>query len=683
MNNAPGSADQHSDHWRRLFGRGFVAPPWLPVLTLLTLIPSVHGIELSTLAHTRMVGAGEPGEPLIIGGRVVDRVTGDPVAAAAVQLYHTDAQGEYGQQETRPARLAATVRTDATGRFEVRTIRPGHYPGGGVPAHVHWSVKATGFEERIQETVFENDRYLTDAIRRQVAQPGSLFTLRPLTRTSEGTWRLDEEFLLKPVPTNAAPIQWGGLQPGPHAVGFRVLQTWDHTRRYQFGQPGEETARPLQICVWYPAQQNRGPRYRLADYLRWRATELGGTNQTDAAVQPYRDTLRGQLGQFFAPDQADQQFERALATETAAVWDASPAPGRHPLVIHAFGGLLMQSVMLEYLASHGYVVATFPLLGTRPAFRELGEWNPEAYLTLAGDIAFVRGEMNRRSEVDPGLCAVIGMGAYAGVVHQLAAMDLTAIASLESPYPDGLGDLPGFEEARLRAPIFDLASTGSDAGKGWLDSTRYAPRWAVRLGDLPHGDFYQLRRLARPELATQDVGYEIIARGTLAFLDATVKKRAEAEADLRNLAATLAVPEDFVTLEHRAAQPQVPTRAEFMGLIAGNRVSEATQAWRAARQHDPAYEPFTEGDLIFRALSNQGRFGNDYTLAVLQLLVEARPGSVGAHIRLADAYRGAGQINNARRHYQVALDALKSSPEQSDLRNDLERRLADLPQTDR
>ena len=57
----------------------------------------------------------------------------------------------------------------------------------------------------------------------------------------------------------ATPPAWGDLEPGPHAVGFKTIEQYDHSRSFSpkrdyFGDaiPGE-TARPIQVCIWYPA----------------------------------------------------------------------------------------------------------------------------------------------------------------------------------------------------------------------------------------------------------------------------------------------------------------------------------------------------------------------------------------------------------------------------------------------
>ena len=95
----------------------------------------------ATLANTaRIAPVSEPGDPLVVRGRVVN-VDGTPAANAIVFGYHTDRGGLYDKRENGPHswRLRGWVRTDADGRFTFETIRPGAYPNADILPHVHFT----------------------------------------------------------------------------------------------------------------------------------------------------------------------------------------------------------------------------------------------------------------------------------------------------------------------------------------------------------------------------------------------------------------------------------------------------------------------------------------------------------------------------------------------------------------
>lgn len=104
---------------------------------------------------------GEPGERLIVTGVVVGP-GGEPAAEVEIYAYHTDVEGYYSGTTTDSSdpRLAAHLQTDAEGRYEIDTIRPGAYPTGGPPAHIHYVFKTKASEER-HDVYFAGDPRLT------------------------------------------------------------------------------------------------------------------------------------------------------------------------------------------------------------------------------------------------------------------------------------------------------------------------------------------------------------------------------------------------------------------------------------------------------------------------------------------------------------------------------------------
>jgi hypothetical protein len=57
-------------------------------------------------------------------------------------------------------------------------------------------------------------------------------------------------------------------RPGPHAVGLRVVEQYDATRRLGDG------AWPLQTLVWYPAEVGSGKPFAYGNHMELGATTL-------------------------------------------------------------------------------------------------------------------------------------------------------------------------------------------------------------------------------------------------------------------------------------------------------------------------------------------------------------------------------------------------------------------------
>ena len=108
-----------------------------------------------------IAGRNEPGERLIVTGRTLDGTKS--VAGVSLYVFHTDARGLYATDGTdvREAefhpRLHAALRTDRQGRYQFETIRPGSYGTPPGAAHVHYVVKAPGYEPLLLALQFDDD----------------------------------------------------------------------------------------------------------------------------------------------------------------------------------------------------------------------------------------------------------------------------------------------------------------------------------------------------------------------------------------------------------------------------------------------------------------------------------------------------------------------------------------------
>ncbi|CAN5921082.1 hypothetical protein BH11MYX4_BH11MYX4_14380 [soil metagenome] len=113
-----------------------------------------------------LVEEGMAGTPIDIEGRVMGQGCGRGLARVELDVWHATHDGHYdndGTMKVPAARylLRGRLRTDAEGRYRVRTIIPGRYLNGPQyrPAHVHVKVRASGFAELTTQLYFPGDPY--------------------------------------------------------------------------------------------------------------------------------------------------------------------------------------------------------------------------------------------------------------------------------------------------------------------------------------------------------------------------------------------------------------------------------------------------------------------------------------------------------------------------------------------
>lgn len=106
-------------------------------------------LEVGQKGFIQLAKSDEPGEPLVIYGKVIDRKTNQPVKGASLFLYQTDSTGIYNASGAPDdqARIRGTLHTNENGCFKIKTILPGDYPGEKNSRHLHYVINAKGYKE--------------------------------------------------------------------------------------------------------------------------------------------------------------------------------------------------------------------------------------------------------------------------------------------------------------------------------------------------------------------------------------------------------------------------------------------------------------------------------------------------------------------------------------------------------
>jgi hypothetical protein len=322
---------------------------------------------------------------------------------------------------------------------------------------------------------------------------------------------------------------FGALAPGPHPVGFRLIMEADVTRP---ALPPSTTAvgRQIPIAVWYPAEPSAGASMRLRDYVVLNEEALTGVPPSDAnaAVETF---IAGALGRGLPR----AELERLLNTPVSAVRDATTAAARFPLLLFAHGSVETESVMCEYLASHGYVVAAVRSRGATEVAYRLSRENLDA---MVADHDFATVRLQREAYVSSGPIGVVGMsnGAIAGVALQLKR-PVVAIVSLDGGIGENaggtyVGERSDGDVSLLRAPILHLyAPNNSFLNLEHLRSYRDAPRLLAFVRGMRHADFLAYPMFDRivpgfsgDASADATAGFIWTTRYTLHFMDAYVQR---------------------------------------------------------------------------------------------------------------------------------------------------------------
>lgn len=185
-------------------------------------------------------------------------------------------------------------------------------------------------------------------------------------------------FLSIPANSQSLPSYWTGLSKGPFAVGFKSLCVFDRERQYDLScgdstlkQTTKKLGRPILLNIWYPAKRTKDTTVvRVKDYFNF--PEDNNTAIFFAKLKAFQFqyaklyAINGNLKEkAYVGDSSlyeaskDTAFENYLSSTTLAHRNAPAMEGEFPVIIYhmGIGGTIDEnSLLLEYLASNGYIV---------------------------------------------------------------------------------------------------------------------------------------------------------------------------------------------------------------------------------------------------------------------------------------------------------------------------------------
>jgi hypothetical protein len=478
--------------------------------------------------------------------------------------------------------------------------------------------------------------------------------------------------------THGRPAQastfWGKLEPGPYKIGFTTIEKFDYSRTIRsrhdyFGNPVEgETDRPIQVCVWYPATEAVGHQEMVYAEYTFPFPEDESffpaiSEMQNRDVYLLHQLLQGDAGAVLNLNNM----------EMAAIRNAPHQEGSFPLIIYnqdLSRGIVENATMLEYLASHGFIVACTHSIGTATRDPEVNQKDLETYVR---DREFAVSLMRDFPHADLGNVGTLGygFGGLAALIHQMRYTNIRAVASLDGAITNAdhaqfIRQASFYDPMRAIVPFMVLDNTGNDRpDHNLIDSLLYCPRTILSVGNSVRISMTNYSMIARgvpdstgSSLPIAEMGHEIICQHILNFFKAHLVNDESALRFMKNEPMSNGFAPEMLSLRFAAAQDIPPTAQQFIGMLTGDKFSEALELNErfGLMSSDSRYVE----ENIIHGLGYQflRRRMLDQALELFRMNTVAYPNSANAWDSFAEANLNMGNNDLAIKYYKKALEVL-------------------------
>ncbi len=375
------------------------------------------------------------------------------------------------------------------------------------------------------------------------------------------------------------PKMWGQLKQGDYMVGFKTVYVYDASRPSipysdwdgKLFPTDENRGRQMQINIWYPSKVTaKSKRLSYEHYVNLIAQQTD-FKELDAQMKGFANL------QFLKKIKAiggDETFTQASLDclknlKTHAFLEAEGVDGKFPLIVFPNGtSPAFQSIMCEYLASHGFVVGAVGLKGEHAYTEDI---SPRGVEMAVIDLNFAILNLLELPQVNKEIIGLIGNAITSSqiIAYQNRNSNVDCIVSLEG------GLLSRFEQNILeKTPFYDINSVDVPilaiyAPHPAIDpvhvfNLKYSERYFFhfpQMTEMHFLNFGQFEQISPQIIGTHEgdvqKGYELASLYTLKFLKAFLTNDQKSKEFLEG-----GIPEDNIahidTSFVRMALPKVP-----------------------------------------------------------------------------------------------------------------------------
>ena len=390
--------------------------------------------------------------------------------------------------------------------------------------------------------------------------------------------------------------------------------------------------------------------------------------------------LGARKGLMFTNSSREPRFGSELRATTGAIKNAKAASGSFPVVVYApgFGAQSFEnSVLCEYLASHGFIVVASPSMGVKSRAMTFDQAGIEAQ---ARDIEFLISFMHNYPNADPSRLVVMGYS-WGGMSNTFGMMrndNVKAIVCLDGSiryFPKFFKDSPYHDWPKPPVPLLFLASPVSledldtlkaELAEGFYNSLKYSDAYLFTFNALTHENFcstgiklqerdpnsFLFNEGSQGEVSHS---YEMLCRYVLNFLNAYLKNDPQAAAFLKNLPEQNGIASRTVVKQYKVARKPPPTLFEFAAMLKETGFDKVEQTYAGVKKHFPDFT--LKEDEVTNWVGEILSLGKIKEASeVAKLNGGLYPNSSGAYSSLAVAYVNNGEKGLAIRAYEKALE---------------------------
>jgi len=335
---------------------------------------------------------------------------------------------------------------------------------------------------------------------------------------------------------------YGNLDFGDFSPGLSVEEITDPSRITLDPQTNLTVPRTIRMYTWYPSEDKAQETLSVKDYL-----ELAGDDFPDNVHSKDQDSIW--LPVLLRDGMDNTDLAGLLLEETRTALNARPADGRFPLLVLG-QGLYYESpfthfILCEYLAGHGYVVVSSPLLGTDCRLVNI---TPRDVETQIRDMEVLMAKAAEKEYIDNEHYAVAGydLGGISGLLMVMRHPEADAFLSLDCSilysHPSGLPDNHfNYDETRFNIPWLHITQSGwvqegkTQGLESLFDRKNTGDSYLMTFPTENHGSFTSYARLGIDRAVPaywnnpakkEGITYVKICETVLKFLNAYMKDSA-------------------------------------------------------------------------------------------------------------------------------------------------------------